>query len=397
MSIKINVHYIAILVDIRTLAHTMSTHSHNHSHNIDFKTAFTITKEPNSHVKITGEIPYEELAHERAGAIKSLGKNVELDGFRKGHVPESILVQRFGEMVILTEMAERAISHFYPHILEEHAIEAIGYPKIEITKIAPNNPLGFTALVAVIPEVILPDYKEIANIVNKSKNTTDISEEELESKIKEILRQKIAYERLQKKAQPSETTDLPTPDTVTPEAEIEVPDLTDEFVKTLGQPGQFNDVADFKTKLRAHLEIEKKQEVNSEHRAKITDAIIVATTIELPQILIDSELNQMFGQMEEDLKRSGLKMEDYLAHIKKTQDDMKAEWTPAAEKRAKLQLILNEIAKKENIKADEKLTEERVNELLAHYKDANADRVRTYVETILVNEIVLNKLEGENK
>ena len=101
--------------------------------------------------------------------------------------------------------------------------------------------------------------------------------------------------------------------------------------------------------------------------------------------------------MEEDLKRSGLKMEDYLTHIKKTQDDMKAEWTPAAEKRAKLQLILNAIAKKENIKADEKLTEERVNELLSHYKDANADRGRTYVETILVNEVVLNMLEGESK
>ncbi len=372
----------------------MSTHSHN----IDFKTAFTITKEEKSQVKIAGEIPFAELALERAGAIKTIGKNVELDGFRKGHVPESIIVQRVGEMAILTEMAERAISHFYPHILEEHNIDAIGYPKIEITKIAPENPLGFTATVAVIPEVTLPDYQGIVTAFNKDKATSEITDEELETKIKDILRQKIAYERLQKKASaPSTETDLPTPDTVTPEAEIAIPELTDELAKSLGQPGQFADIVDFKTKLREHLEIEKKREVTANHRAKLTDAIIEVTTIDLPQILIDSELNQMFAQMEDDLSRSNLRMEDYLKHIKKTREDIKTEWTPAAEKRAKLQLILNEIAKKENIVADEKLVEERVKELVSMYKDANADRVRTYVSTLLTNEAVLTRLEGEGK
>ncbi len=375
----------------RKLAHTMSTHSHN----IDFKTAFTVTKEEKSQVKIAGEIPYEELIKERAGAIRRLGEGVEMDGFRKGHVPESILTKRLGEMTILTEMAERAISHFYPHILEEHKIDAIGYPKIEITKIAPDNPLGFVATVAVIPEITLPDYKKIAQAHNKEKAGVEVSDEDLETKIKDILRQKAAYERLQKKAQQPKTEgDLPTPETVEKEADLEIPELTDEVAKSLGQPGQFSDVNDFKTKLREHLEIEKKQEVTTNHRAKLTDAIIDASQMELPQILIDSELNQMFAQMEEDLKRSNLRMEDYLDHIKKTRDDIKAEWTPAAEKRAKLQLILNEIAKKENISADKNLVEKQVTELLEHYKNADAFRVQTYVTTILTNEAVLTMLEG---
>lgn len=369
----------------------MSTHSHN----IDFKTAFTVTKEEKSQVKIAGEIPYEELIKERAGAIRRLGEGVEMDGFRKGHVPESILTKRLGEMTILTEMAERAISHFYPHILEEHKIDAIGYPKIEITKIAPDNPLGFVATVAVIPEITLPDYKKIAQAHNKEKAGVEVSDEDLETKIKDILRQKAAYERLQKKAQQPKTEgDLPTPETVEKEADLEIPELTDEVAKSLGQPGQFSDVNDFKTKLREHLEIEKKQEVTTNHRAKLTDAIIDASQMELPQILIDSELNQMFAQMEEDLKRSNLRMEDYLDHIKKTRDDIKAEWTPAAEKRAKLQLILNEIAKKENISADKNLVEKQVTELLEHYKNADAFRVQTYVTTILTNEAVLTMLEG---
>ncbi len=372
----------------------MSTHSHN----IDFKTAFTVTKEEKSQVKISGEIPYEELNKERAGAIKAFAKNLELDGFRKGHVPESMVVKHVGEMAILTEMAERAISHFYHHILEAHDIDAIGHPKIEITKIAPNNPLGFSALVAVLPEITLPDYKKISETHNKEKVSDKVTDEELEDKIKDILRQKVAYERLQNKAQaPKVEGELPTPETVEDVKDLEIPELTDEVAKSLGQPGQFANVADFKTKLREHLEIEKKREVATNHRAKLTDGIIEASTIELPQILIDHELNQMFAQMEDDLGRANLKMEDYLKHIKKTRDDIKTEWTPAAEKRAKLQLILNEIAKKENITPDETLVENQVKDIIGMYKNANKENVRTYVSTILTNEAVLKMLEGENK
>ena len=371
----------------------MSTHSHHHD--IDFKKAFTITTEPQSQVKISGEIPYEELLKERAKAIKALGQNVTLDGFRKGHVPESVLEKHLGEMTILVEMAERAIAHMYPHILEAHAIDAIGYPKIEITKIAANNPLGFTALVAVIPPVTLPDYKGIAGKLNAEKPTMEVSEEELNEKINDILRQKAAYERLQKKATtPVEVGDLPTPETVESEEDKNVvSELTDEVVKTLGQPGQFNNVEEFKKLLREHLEIEKKRDVSANHRAAITDAIVEGSIIELPQVLIDSELHQMLAQMEEDLNRSNLKLEDYLKHIKKTKDDLKKDWSPSAEKRAKLQLILNEIAKKENITADEKTVNDQVTELLNHYKDADETRVRTYVISVLTNEAVMKSLE----
>ncbi len=371
----------------------MSKHSHHHD--IDFKKAFTVEVEPKSQVKISGEIPYAELEAERANAIKSLGQNVSLDGFRKGHVPAAVLEKHIGEMNILTEMAERAISHMYPHILEAHKIDAIGYPKIEITKIAPKSPLGFTATVATIPEIGLPDYKAIAKETNAKKPSLEVTDADLEEKIKDILRQKAAYEKIQKKAAetPSDATDLPTPEDTKETKEEPIPELTDEVVKGLGQPGQFETVDQFKKMLREHLEIEKTQEVNANHRASITDQIIEKSTIELPQILIDSELNQMFAQMEEDLKRSNLKMDDYLSHIKKTKDDLRKEWSPSAEKRAKLQLILNEIAKKEKIVADEKLVSEQVKALLEQYKDADEARVRVYVSSILQNEAVMKSLE----
>ncbi len=374
----------------------MSTHSHNHHHHdIDFKKSFTVTKEAGSQVKIAGEIPYEELLHERANAIKVLGQNVTLDGFRKGHVPQAVLEKNIGEMAILAEMAERAIAHMYPHILEAHGIDAIGYPKLEITKIAPNNPLGFTATVAVIPEVTLPNYKETAAKINATKLSIEVTEMEVTEKANDILRQKAAYERLQKKASTPVEVEGETPkaEVAAEEPKLEIPELTDEVVKTLGQPGQFETVEQFKKMLREHLEIEKKREVEGNHRAQITDAIIEGSTIDLPQILIDSELNQMFAQMEEDLNRSKLKMEDYLSHIKKTKDDLKKDWSPSAEKRAKLQLVLNEIAKLEKITADEKLVSNQVAELLAQYKDADEARVRMYVSSVLQNEAVMKMLE----
>jgi trigger factor len=382
------------------------SHAHHH-HDIDFKNAFAVSHEAGSTVKITGEIPWSELVEERSGAIKKLGQNVTLDGFRPGHVPEAMLVQRLGEMTILAEMAERAIAHMYPHIIEAHELDVIGYPKIEITKIAPENPLGFTAVVAVLPQITLPDYKALAKEVNTTKASTEVTDADVDKQIEDILRQKAAYDRLQAKAvakaavEETDTTDLPTSETADPiETEedfnkLPLPELTDEVVAGLGQPGQFTTVADFKAKVREHLAIEKKRDVDAAHRAAITDTIIAAATMELPQVLIESELNQMFAQMNEDLERANLKMDDYLTHIKKTKEDLSTEWTPAAEKRAKLQLVLNDIAKKEAIKPDEAQLKSQVEQLTSQYKDADPHRVAIYVASVMQNEAVMKMLETQ--
>lgn len=399
---------------------------------MDFVTDFKITNEENSQVKIEGEIPFAELAKHRAKVIAHLGKNVEIDGFRKGHVPEAEVVKRVGEMAVLSEMAERALAEVYPETVKQHKLDVIGYPQVQITKIAEDNPLGFTITVAVIPDITLADYKKIAVAVNKDKDSTEVTDEDIETQIKDILRQKLAYERMQKAAakktatetkdDAGEATELPTPETTDTEKEThthadgtvhegpahdeedevkavtddELPELTDEYVQTLGQPGQFATVDDFKAKIKEHLAIEKEREVNAAHRAKITDRIIDDSTIELPQVLIDSEIEQMFAQMNEDLTRANLEMDDYLGHIKKTKEDLKKEWTPAAEKRAKLQLILNEIAKTENVEPDKAALETQVEQLLEQYKDADEARVRVYVASVLTNEAVMKFLEEQS-
>jgi trigger factor len=319
-----------------------------------------------------------------------------------------MIVGRVGEMSVLSEMAERALSAVYPTILKEHKIDAIGYPQISITKIADKNPLGFSLTVAVLPEIALPDFTKIAKDANKEKESEEVTDEEVEKQVKDVLRQKLAYERLQGKAAQTHTHEDGTVhegpahdhDAVHEEAEVkavtdaDLPELTDEYVQGLGQKGQFTTASDFKAKIREHIALEKKQDIKARHRARITDKIIEETTIDLPQVLIDSELNQMFGQMDEDLTRANLKMDDYLGHIKKTKEDLKKEWAPAAEKRAKLQLVLNEIAKKESVTPDKVQLDAQVAQLMEQYKDADETRVRIYVASVMTNEAVMQMLEN---
>lgn len=383
----------------------------------------TVEKKEGSTVEIKGELPFGELEKHRKSAVDAISKNVTIDGFRKGHIPENVLIQKVGEMAILSEMAERALARAYPEVVAHHELDVIGHPKITLTKLAKDNPLGFTILVAVVPEITLPDYNKLAKTANAEKESKEVTDEEVDKQINDILRQKAAYERLQSKAKAKgETTehvhgencdhdhdhehaheeDEPIEDKVNAEGgegplgdikDLPIPELTDEFVKTLGQPGQFATVADFKSKIKEHIAVEKERDVASRHRAKITDSIVAESKMEMPQILIDSEINQMFGQMEEDLNRAQLKFEDYLGHIKKTREDLIKEWTPSAEKRAKLQLVLNEIAKKEKIEADPSMVDEEVSRLLEKYKDADEKRVRVYISSVLQNEAVLKKLE----
>lgn len=383
---------------------------------MDFVNNYTVEPLDNSEVRVSGEIPFEVLAKERSAALKRLGQDLAIDGFRPGHIPEEIIEKHVGTMAVLSEMAERAMAKVYPEIITHHSLDAIGYPQITITKLAPDNPLGFTITVAVVPEVTVPDYKSLAKEINQTKESLEVTDEELQQQIEEVMRQKIAYERLQQKAAAKaaaetsphttgDTPELPTPESEARKAEaaaedldpatIELPELTDEFVQGLGQPGQFTTVDDFKEKLREHLSIEKERDVTAKHRAKLTDAIIEKTTVTLPRILIDSEIEQIEAHMREDLKRANLKLEDYLAHIKKTEAELKEEWKPAAEKRATLQLVLNEIAKRENITPDKKLVDGQVAQLKEQYKDADESRVRTYVASILQNEAVMKMLEEQ--
>ena len=142
---------------------------------------------------------------------------------------------------------------------------------------------------------------------------------------------------------------------------------------------------------------EKKIMAQEKKRIALSDAILEASSAEIPELLIESETRRIEAQFSDDISRMGVKLEDYLKHAKKTIDDLRAEWKPHAEKKAKLQLILNDIVKLEKINVDAKEIENEVKAILAHYKDANQEQAYTYAETVLTNEKVYKFLEEIEK
>lgn len=283
----------------------------------------SVKKLPKSEVEIEGELEADLFEAYFTKALKKIGENLKIDGFRKGKIPESILVSKVGDMHILEKMAEFALAEHYPKIIESEKIDAIGRPEVSITKLARKNPLGFKIKTAILPEIKLPDYKNIAK--------------------------KIIAEM---------TPEVPTPNGV-------------------GTPTS-----------------DKNQNVGEKTRLKIIEKIIAESEIDVPDILTEIELDKILYRMESDITQMGLKFEDYLKHLNKKVEDLRKEFRTDGEKKAKLGLILNEIAKVEKIIADPEQVAKEVAQMLEHYKDADPERARMHAKNVLTNERIFQFLEN---
>src|SRR5205085_1933121 len=118
-------------------------------------------------------------------------------------------------------------------------------------------------------------------------------------------------------------------------------------------------------------------------RSLILEKLVTETTVVVPQAFIENELNRMFSQFESDVQGIGLKMEDYLKHIKKTPEDLAKDWKPDAEKRAKLNVILEKIAEEEKIAPDPEEVKKEVEAVTKNYKDIDPLRAQLYVEHMM--------------
>lgn len=339
---------------------------------------------PERELEIIGTITSEKMAIMREKAIKKLKESIEIPGFRKGNAPDNLIVQKIGEGTLLEEAAEIALNEEYPNILDEHKIDAIGRPEITITKIGVGSDMEFKVKTALMPEVKIADYKKIASSASKKvSKSEDVSDKEVEDVIKTI-RENIAHEKVHTEAGGGKEHN---------HREIQdsdLPEVNDDFVKSLGD---FKNIEDFKSKIKENISREKEIKAKDKKRTETLEKIMEESTIDLPKIIIDGELDKMVAQFKDDIAHSGLSFDDYLKHIKKTEDDLRVEWKDTAIKRAKSQIILNEIAKKESISPSEDEVKKEKENILAHYKDADRFRVRMYVETFMTNELVFKFLE----
>ncbi len=333
-------------------------------------TNISIKKLPASEVEIKGEIPFGVLLPFRAKAMKELQEKTELPGFRKGHVPEHMILERIGEVGVLEEAVKHAFPELYLEAVKEESIEAVGRPTVTLTKLAPGNPVGFTATTAVMPEIKLPDYKSIAK-KHEKKEPDAVIDADVEKLLVEF--------QGQLKSKDAEGKEI-------------VPPIDDAFAMQLGN---FKTLAELKETTKKGLTERRAQESKEKRRAAITDAILEKTRLEVPNLFIESELEKMIGQLREDLKHLGSSLEDYLKNVKKTEEEMRKEWRSGAEKRARLQLVLNKIAEEEKVEVPAEDIKREADHILTQFKDADRERVTIYVESVLRNEKTLQLLEDQ--
>jgi FKBP-type peptidyl-prolyl cis-trans isomerase (trigger factor) len=165
------------------------------------------------------------------------------------------------------------LSKNYGKIITDNKIDAIGYPKINITKLGKGNPLGFTITVATLPVIKLPDYKKLAKKINEVDEKVEVTEEEFEKIVKQA--RTIRAKEIAKGGEIDENN---------------LPEIDDEYVKTLGG---FENRADFDKKIKENILEEKKLRAKDKKRLEIIESIISETELDIPEVLIDSEIHKM--------------------------------------------------------------------------------------------------------
>lgn len=379
----------------------------------------------NGEVKMVVSLENAEFEKYRQVGLKKVREFVEIDGFRKGNAPENLITEKYGEMVILEEMAHLVINEtFYSSILKENEnkkdedkIIPVSEPKISIAKIGQGSDFEYNAIFAVLPKIDLVDYKKLAKEENgkiekgefdelKKKNDQAVKEDILnvsDSEVDEVV------ESLRKARntgghvhedgtihEHSHDDSEGKEDKKDEKAEKEeLPEINDEFAQSFGE--QFKTLEDLRAKIKENLVLEKKSKLQEKKRTSILERLVRETKTSLPDALISDELERMKLQTKADVERFGTKWEDYLTHLKKTEEDLKNEWKDIAYKRVMSQLLINEIAKKEKIETSKEEIDAEALKIMTQMPEADENNVRSYVQQILINEKVMKMLEGEEK
>lgn len=345
---------------------------------------------PKSEVEFKIVIDEKEFEGYHSKGLAAVQSAVEVDGFRKGNAPEDLIVKKYGDMIILEEMANIALREAYVKAIEEHKVSPISEPNVVVTKLAKGNPLELTITVAVMPEVTLPAYKKIAKEAVNDGEKVEVTDKDIEDVVEE-LRKGRATQNEHVHDENCKHEDEAGKEV---KEEIKLPELNDEFAQSFGE--NFKTLADLKTKVGENLKLEKEQKLREKRRIAIMEKIIAETKTEIPEVIVESELNVMIAQMKQDINRFGGTWESYLEHTKKTEDDIKNEWRKDAVKRAMSQIILHKIAEAEKLHPTPEDVEVQLVHLMAQVQDVDEERAKSYLYQTLTNENVLKFLEKSN-
>jgi len=391
-----------------------------------------------SQKELTVELSFDEFKPYIERGVKKVSEEVKIEGFRSGKVPYEILKQKIGEMTILEEAAQIAINKTIDEAIKKNIEgQIVGQPQVNITKLAPENPMEYKVVLALIPEVVLGDYKNFK--IKKNKIDVDVKEVERminhlqEMRVKEVsvsreikdkdkiivdidmFLDKVPIEGGQSKntavvvgtghivpglgkkligAKKDEVREfnLPYPKEhhqanlagklvefkvkIKDIFERQLPEINEEFVKGLGLKSK----EELEENIKKNILHEKEQKVMQELESQMLEKIIEKTKFsDIPELLVDSESKSMMQELERGIANQGGKFEDYLGHIKKTREQLVIDMLPNAIKRVKTSLLVREISNVEKIDISDAEVNKEINAMINQYKDNSnvVERIQT--------------------
>ena len=331
-----------------------------------------------SRIEILIELNNEDLLPFKDKALEELGSKLNLPGYRQGKAPLSLIANHVSSTEVYEKMAVFALEKFYPQIIENNKIEAIGQPMVNITKLIPESLVEFKVEVTKLPHLKLPDYKTIAQNKKQDKKEITISEQEITDALKWL-------QNTRKKVDPETKKQ-------------ETPVLDDVFAQSLGP---FKTLEELKENLKISLKQDKEAKLKEQWRLELMEEIINKIQEEIPELLINAEQEKMLDELKIQLSDMQLKFEDYLKEIKKTEEELKTEFQPLALKRVKMALILKEIAQLEKIEVKDEEIDAKMQDILSHLPEPdlknkiNLEELKVFASGLIRNEKVFELLESQ--
>lgn len=391
--------------------------------------------------KLTIEVSAEELEKAIQGAYLKQRNKISVPGFRKGKVPRQMIEKMYGVGIFYEDAANALIPTAYGKAYDECELDIVSQPKVEVVQLEKGKPFIFTAEVAVKPEVTLGEYKglsvdKVSNRVTAKEIDAKLEEEQKKNARTVVVEDRavqdgdevvldfegfvdgVAFEGgkgenypltigsgsfipgfeeqlIGAEAEKEVEVNVTFPEeyhsedlagkaavfkcTVHEIKAKELPELDDEFA---AEVSEFDTLDAYKADIKAKIKEQKIADGNRKKEDQAVEKAVANATMEIPEAMIDTQVNQMAQDFAQRIQQQGLSMEQYFQFTGMTAESMMEELRPQAVKRIETRLVLEAIAKAENIE----ITDERIDEELAKMAETYKMEVEKLKEFMGENE-----------
>ncbi len=389
-------------------------------------------------VEMIVEVPEEELERAKRGAARRLSKNTKIPGFRPGKAPYQIIVNKFGEELLLEEALETLGQDMYREGLDKAEIEP--YAPGSMDEIVSQEPLTIRYTVPIAPDVDLGDYREIRIPFEE----TEVTDEDVEQAMEELRQRQALVEPADRPAELTDVitvdaygelkdpdegqeavildgedlsvlveqdTDFPIPDVVERYIGIEAGDeiefdytfpedhenediqskeahfkinckevksrLVPEWSDNLAENlGDFESLLDLRVKVRQSLQEQKEANTRAEYTEAVIEQVLEQADIKFPPVVLEEEMERLMREVAQRLQSQGLTLEDYLKIEGQTVEELREELEPEAVQRVKRGLMLGQLVEKEDLEIEEGEVEAQIDKIMESFGGESSPDLR---------------------